>query len=133
MRIADILRHNIAWLSLHFLLLADYFDASTARGRTWLHDVHVPVVISFSIHAKLAIVVREEIGPRAEIELLKYALHPTNILPHHVLPAHLKRLREVIQFLILCCLFEVFRFGLACPLHVPFRAVRANDSKASCL
>ena len=27
-RIANILRHNISWLALHFLFLADYFDAT---------------------------------------------------------------------------------------------------------
>ena len=27
-RVANILRHNISWLALHFLFLADYFDAT---------------------------------------------------------------------------------------------------------
>ena len=27
-RVANILRHNVAWLALHFLFLADYFDAA---------------------------------------------------------------------------------------------------------
>ena len=27
-RVTHILRHNVAWLALDFLLLADYFDAS---------------------------------------------------------------------------------------------------------
>ena len=30
-RIAHVLRHNVAWLPLDFLLLADDFDATTAR------------------------------------------------------------------------------------------------------
>lgn len=133
MRITHILRYNIAWFPLHFLFLPNNFDASATRGSTWLHDVHVPIVISFPIHAKLAIVVREEISPWTEIKLLKHALHPTNVLPHHVFSANLKRLRKVIQFLILCSFFQMLWLRLTRPLHVPFRAIRTNYSKTSCL
>ena len=59
MRITDILGHYVAWLALDLLLLANNLDASTTRGGTCLHDVHVLVVFSLSIHAELAIVIGE--------------------------------------------------------------------------
>ena len=80
----------------------------------------MPVIISFTIHAKLAIVVRKEVCPGAEIEFLKYSFHPTNILPHHVFAPYLERLREVIKLLILGGFFQMLWFCLTCPLNVPF-------------
>ena len=91
------------------------------------------VVVSLSIHAKLAIVVGEEVSPRAEIELLEYSLHPANVLPHHVFSSNLEGLREVVKLLIFGSFFKMFWFRLTCPLHVPFRAVRTDDSHSSCL
>ena len=93
----------------------------------------MPVVVSFSIHAKLAIVVGEEVGPGAEVELLEHSLHPTKVLPHHVFSSNLEGLREVVKLLIFGCFFKVFWFCLTSPLHVPFRAVWSNDSHSSCL
>ena len=93
----------------------------------------MPVVVSLSIHAKLAIVVGEEVSPGAEIELLEYSLHPTNVLPHHVFSTNLERLWEVVKLLIFGSFFKVFWFRLTCPLHIPFRAVWTDDSHSSCL
>ena len=80
----------------------------------------MPVVVSLSIHTKLAIVVREEVSPGAEIELLEHSLHPTNVLPHHVFSSNLERLWEVVKLLVFGSFFKMFWFRLTCPLHVPF-------------
>jgi len=114
------LRHYVAWLSLDLLLLAYYFDTASTGRCTWLHNVHVSVIFSFSIHAELSIVVREKICLRAEIELLEHALHSANVLPHHVFATNLERLWEMIHLLILCGLFEMLRLYLSGPHNVPF-------------
>ena len=41
----------------------------------------------------------------------------------------MKRLREMVYFLVLGGLLEVLRFGLTGPHNVPFRAVGANDAE----
>ena len=93
----------------------------------------MPVVVSFSIHAELAIIIWEQVCLGAEIELCKDALHPTQILPHHVLAAHLERLWEVIELLVLGGFFQMLWFGLTCPLYVPFRTVWPDNTHTSCL
>lgn len=131
--IAHVLRDNIAWLSLHFLLLANDFNATTARRSAWLHDVHMSIVFWFSIHRELSVVIREQICLWAEIELSENSSHPTQIFPHHIFAAHLERLGEMVHFLVLSGFFEVLRFSLASPHHVPFGAVRTHDSETCCL
>ena len=53
MWIGDVLRDNVAWFPLYFSFAPNYFDASTARGRTRLHDVHVLVILCLSVHREL--------------------------------------------------------------------------------
>lgn len=95
-RIRDVLGDNVARLPLNFLLLADHLDSTTARRCTGLHNVHVAVVVSLSVHRELAIVVWEEVSLRAEVVLREDTLHPTYVLPHHVFAANLERLREMV-------------------------------------
>jgi len=61
----------------------------------------MPIVISFSVHAELAVIVREKVRLWTEIELGEDALHPTDVLPHHVFAADLERLWEMVELLIL--------------------------------
>ena len=131
--IADVLGDHIAWLPLDFLLLADDLDATSATGGAWLHDVHVLVVVIFSVHDELPVVVWEEVSLWAEVILLEDSSHSAEVLPHQILAADLETLWKVIDFLILRCLLEVFRFGLSCPHNVPFGAVGANYPEASIL
>ena len=133
MRIADVLRDNIARFSLNLLLLPDDFDSTATAGRTRLHYVHVSVVVRLAIHAELAVVIGEDVGSRTEIELGKDAFHPANILPHHVFAADLERLGKVVQLLVLRRLLQVLRLRLPSPLHVPLGAVRPDYSHSSCL
>ena len=58
-RVRYILRNNIAWLSLDFLLAAYNLDSTTTGRSTWLHDVHVLVVVILSVHDELSVIVRE--------------------------------------------------------------------------
>ena len=90
-------------------------------------------VFGFAIHAEFAVVVGEEVRLRAKVEFGEDATHPTDVLPHHVFAADLERLWEMVQLLILGCLFKVFGFGLASPLHVPFGAVWAHNTETSIL
>ena len=133
MRIADVLGHNVAWLALDLLLLSDDLDATTTGRSTRLHDVHVLVIVSLSVHAELAIVIWEQVRLRAEVEFLKDAPHPADILPHHVLASDLERLWEMIELLVLGRFFEVLWFGLACPLYVPLGAVWTHYAEAGIL
>ena len=57
--IRDVLRDNIAWLPLDFLFAPNHFDASATRRSTRLHDVHMLVVLRFSVHCELTEVIRE--------------------------------------------------------------------------
>ena len=132
-RIRHVLGDNIARLAFDFLFLADDFDATTTGRCARLHDVHVAEIFSLTIHAELAIIVREQVGLWTEIELLKHSLHPADILPHHVLATDLERLREVIDLLILGGFFQVFGLGLTCPHDIPFRAIWSNYAEASSL
>lgn len=93
----------------------------------------MPVIVSFSIHTELSIVVWENVCSWAEIKLLEDSFHPANILPHHVFSTDLEGLREVVELLVFCGLLKVFRFSLPCPLYVPFGAVWSNDTHTSCL
>ena len=133
MRIADVLGHNVAWLAFDLLLLSDDLDAATTGRSTRLHDVHVLVIVSLSIHAELAIVIREQVSLRAEVEFLEDAPHATDVLPHHVLATDLERLWEMIELLVFGRFLEVLRLGLACPLHVPLGAVRTHYAEAGIL
>ena len=133
MRIAHILRHYVAWLAFDLLLLANNFDTASTRRCTRLHNVHVSIIFSFSIHAELSIVVREKICLWAEIKLLENTLHSANVLPHHVFSTNLERLREMVHFLIFCSLFEMLRLDLSCPHNVPFWTIRANYTETCCL
>jgi len=93
----------------------------------------VAVAFSLAIHAELAVVVGEDVGLGAEIVLGKNAPHSADVLPHHVFATNLERLREMVQLLVLRCFFQVLGLCLACPLHVPFRAVRSYDAEPCCL
>ena len=59
MWIRDVLRDNVARLPLDFCFAPNNFDASTARGRTRLHDVHVLVILCFSVHRELTEIIWE--------------------------------------------------------------------------
>ena len=120
MWIRYILRDNVSRLSLHFLLLShDLNTSSTTRG-TWLHDIHVFVIITFSVHDEFSIVIREQVCLGAEVILREKSLHSTQIFPHEILPTYLETLREMIDLLVSGNILQVFWLCLACPHHVPF-------------
>ena len=89
------------------------------------------VVVCFSVHGKLPEIVGEEIGLGAEVVLGENTSHPAEVLPHHVFAANLEGLWEVINLLVFRGFFHEFRFRLASPLNVPFRAVGPNNSTTS--
>ena len=130
----DILLDQVAGPTFgDFLHASDDLDAATAGRSTRLHDVHVLVIVSLSVHAELAIVIWEQIGLRAEVEFLEDAPHSTDVLPHHVFTTDLERLREMIELLVLGRFLEMLRLGLACPLHVPLGAVWTHYAEAGIL
>ena len=132
MWIWDILWDNEAWFSFHFLLAANDFDSTPTWLCTWLHNIHVLVVIGFSIHRKLSEIIGEEVSLGAEIILGENSSHPTEVLPHHIFATNLERLREMIYLLVFSSFFHEFRFRLTSPLNVPFRAVGSNYSTTTC-
>lgn len=93
----------------------------------------MPKVLSLTVHAELAIILGEEVRLGTEVELGENFAHPTYILPHEVLAAHLERLWEVVHLLVLSCLFEVLRLGLPCPHDVPLGAIGAHYAEPCCL
>ena len=93
----------------------------------------MPIILGLTIHAELSVVIREQVSLRAKVKLTKDLSHPLVILPHQVLTAHLIGLREMVQFLVLCRLFQMIRLCLTGPHDVPLRRVGPNDSEASCL
>ena len=105
MRIRNILRNYIARFAFDFSLAPYDFDAATARRRTRFHDIHVFVVVSFSVHAEFAVVIWEEVSLGAVIVLRERPLHSHVVLPHEIFAANLERLRIVVDFLVLGCLF----------------------------
>ena len=131
MRVGNVLRDDIAWLSLHLLLAADYLDSTAAGRGTWLHNVHVLVVVRFAVHGEFPEVVGEDVGLRAEIELGEHPPHPAEVLPHHVLAANLEGLWEVVDLLVLSSLLEMLWLRLASPHAVPLRAIRSYNSAAT--
>ena len=123
MRIRDVLRDYEAWLPFYFLLATNNLDSTPARRCARLHNIHVLVVVCFSVHGELSEVVGEEVGLRAEVVLGKDPPHPAKVLPHHVFTANLEGLWEVIDLLVLRGFLKVLRLRLASPHDVPFRAV----------
>ena len=49
----------------------------------------MPVIFSFTIDAELAVVVREQVGLGAKVELTEDFAHPLVVLPHEVFAADL--------------------------------------------
>ena len=49
--VAHVLRHHIARLPLHLLLLTYDFDSTSAGGGAGLHDVHMSEILCLPIHA----------------------------------------------------------------------------------
>ena len=133
MRVANVLRHDVTGLALYLLFLTYDFDASATRWSWRLHDVHVPIVLSLTIHAELTIIFWEKVSFRAKVELGEDFAHSTDVLPHEVLAAHLEWLWEMIHLLILGGLFEMLRLGLTGPHDVPFGAIWAHNSESCCL
>ena len=131
-RIRDVLRDYEAWLPFYFLLASNNLDSTAARRCARLHDVHVLVVVRLSVHRELPEVVWEEVGLRAEIVLGKHPPHPAEILPHHVFPANLEGLREVVDLLVLGGFLKMLRLRLASPHDVPFRAVWPYNPASPC-
>lgn len=93
----------------------------------------MPKVLSFTVHAELAIILRKEVGLGTEVELGENFAHSTYILPHKVFAAHLERLWEVIHLLVLSCFFKVLRLCLPGPHDVPLGAIWAYYAEPSCL
>ena len=77
MRIWDILRYNVARLSLDFLLAPNNLDASSTAGSTWLHDIHVLIILILSIHDELAVVIWEQVSLWTKVILLEHSAHST--------------------------------------------------------
>ena len=50
-------------------------------------------------------------------------LSSLNILPHEVLPSHLKTLRKMINLLILRCDFKLLWLAQARPKYIPFATI----------
>jgi hypothetical protein len=91
MRIANILRDNVAGLTFDFLFLSDNFDSATTTKGVGFHNIHVLVAVCFTLGCEFAEVIREEVSAGTEVELLgEEALHSRAILPHQVLAADLE-------------------------------------------
>jgi len=131
MRVRHILRNDIAWFPFDFGLATNNLDTASTRGSTRLHDIHMLVIVSFTIHAKFAVVVWEEVRFGTVVVLGEGPLHALVILPHEVLAPNLERLRVVIDFLVLRRLFQVLRLRLPRPHHIPLGTVWADDSAAA--
>lgn len=59
MRIANILRDNVAWLAFDFLFLTDDFDSATTTKGVGLHNIHMLVSVCFTFGCEFAEIVRE--------------------------------------------------------------------------
>ena len=89
------------------------------------------IVVGITFRAELAVVVREKVSSGAEIKFVwKKAFHTRHIFPHQVFATNLKRLREVVNFLISGSFLEVVGLRCSRPHDVPLRAVRTNDATA---
>lgn len=75
-RIAHVLRYDVARLPLHLLLQAYNFDAAPAGRSCRLHDIHMTVVFGLTVHAELAVVVGEQVRFGAKVELCEDFTHP---------------------------------------------------------
>ena len=81
-RVRHVLRNDVPRFALHLLPTANDFDASTAGSRVWFHDVHVLVVLLLSVQNEFAVVVGEQIGFGAEIELREKHAKSAKVFPH---------------------------------------------------
>lgn len=86
------------------------------------------IPFGFSVELPFLVVFWEDVGYRANIVVLHSIVPPEslNIPPHAVLPTQLVTHREMVESLVLCDFFEVVRFDVASPLHIPPRRSRRN-------
>ena len=129
--IRNVLRDDIPIFLVYLGLRPDDLDTFAARTGRRLHDVHVLIARTLTFDAELAIVLREDVRLRAKIEFtcsLEHFLCPLNVLPHQILSPDLKRLREMVDLLVLGGVLELLRFAHSGPENVPFRAIWRDDS-----
>lgn len=100
-RVGDILRDNVARFALDVLLLTDHFDSTATRLSRRLHNIHVLEAILLAVHLELSEVLGEQIGSWTEVKIWQGLLHTGDVLPHQVFSAHLERLREMVDPLVL--------------------------------
>ena len=126
MWIWNVLGYDVASPAGYLSLWANYFDAFAAWASWWLHDVHQLIPSTFPLNTKLPIILRKNVSLRTKVKVIgprMYLLRPLNILPHQVLPTHLKALRKVIYFLIFWSNLQLFWLTESSPKYIPFAAV----------
>jgi len=77
------------------------------------------VAINFAVCLKASVVIWEDVGFGTEVKISRLALHSLDVFPHQVFAANLERLREMIDSLVLGCVFQVVIPDYSGPHHVP--------------
>mmetsp|Transcript_26311 Transcript_26311/g.40151 ORF Transcript_26311/g.40151 Transcript_26311/m.40151 type:complete len:238 (-) Transcript_26311:2287-3000(-) len=131
--VRNVLGHHIPVLLVHLGLRSHNLNAFSARGGRRLHDVHVLVARGLSLDAELAVVLWEDVGLRAEVEVVgarEHLLGAEQVLPHEVFPSYLEALREMVDLLILARILQLVRLAHASPDDVPLAGTGRHDSNA---
>lgn len=128
----DVLADHIPGLLFYLCFLANNFDAPTTRQSGWLHYIHVLVTINFAVCLEASVVIRDDVGFGAEIEISRLAFHSLNVFPHQVFATNLERLRKMIDSLVLCGVFQVVISDYTGPHHVPLWCIRWHNPYACC-
>jgi len=102
MRSRKIFRNQVTVLQRHFVFLTDDSDAFSAACGDRLQDVKIFEAVHFSISAPSFVVLWEDIGLGAYLEILPvFSSKFLDILPQTSLAANAPRPRKVIDLLIL--------------------------------
>ncbi len=118
--LGDVLRHEEAAALGDQVLLADDLDAPAAAGACGFEDVHVFEVVHFSVVAEALVVLGENVGERAQLEVLP-VLPPLllHVAPQVGLAADAPGSGEVVDLLELVHVLELGRPDESGPEAVP--------------
>ena len=85
-------------------------------------------VFNFSVSCKLSKIIGQDVCFGAEVVFWELTLHPDQVFPHKIFTTNLKRLREMIDLLVLRCVFEVLIPSNSGPHYIPLVSVGTHDT-----
>ena len=135
MWIRYILWENVTWFFIDLGFRTNDFDSFTAWAIAWFHNIHMFVSWTFPLQAELPIILWKDICFRTEVIFIstcKQFLSSLNVFPHIIFPTYLEALWEMIDLLVLGCLFKHIWFANTNPYHIPFPGTRWHDPNARC-